>query len=488
MPFRSPTVSPLTAAILGAALLSQLPLRADGTDRLKTYAKGIFAERAELPKKESLRDYTEARKHYETVLAADPDAFAVADKTAQIQLEDKDLAAASGTLRHYARNHRDHLPSQLHYAAFLKRQAPRDAVARKVAIETLEVADEHFPHTSAVFSRLINLYEDTGQSEKSLALFKAQFDVPEAGPYHWMSLAPIARTLLPEDSPELPERLDLIAGKTVETGIALPRAARTVSDYYRSTDRLDQAITTLEAHLASSSHSLDLRTRLGLLLLAAKRDKDAEAQLLESLAIDPDQALAHRALSKYYEQGGMPDKSLHHRAEALKITGGHPTEFLDLANRFLEDNQPHPARLLLEKARFEHPEDPAIAARLAIATLRDGNTSGAARLFRQAEALAKDSADPAAKAVLDADFQLEFAASLREAGDLPAAESRLREAVRSTPADQSIKAARALRELARLWIDQDKNHSPAASLLKRAESLDPGNPETEILLERAEKK
>ena len=109
-------------------------------------------------------------------------------------------------------------------------------------------------------------------------------------------------------------------------------------------------------------------------------------------------------------------------------------------------------------------------------------------LFRQAEALAKESDDPTDKEYLDADFQLEFAGSLRAAGDIAAAESRLRAAIRGIPPEQPKKAARALRELARLWIEQDKNLAPAASLLKRAESLEPGNAETKELMEKAKGK
>ena len=45
-----------------------------------------------------------------------------------------------------------------------------------------------------------------------------------------------------------------------------------------------------------------------------------------------------------------------------------------------------------------------------------------------------------------------------------------------------------VRELARLWLDQNKNQSAAVSLLKRAESLDPGNEETKSLMERAKGK
>ena len=452
----------------------------DAVRNLSEYAKGVYAELE--------GDTKTARQHFEATLEADPDSFTVANKTAMTQLQLKDMAAASGTLRHFATTHPEDLGPQLHYADFLNQHATRDAIAQKVAIELLEGANTRFPHQHAIFSRLINLYENTGQTDKSLALFRAQFDAPEADAFHWMSLAPIAKTLLPGDAPELTERLDLIAAKTAETGIAIPQAARSISDYYRKSGRLEQAIAILEKHVRAVPNSLSLRIRLGLLLLAAKRDEDAERTLLEVLDIDSDQVLAHRALSRFYQDRNQIDEALYHRAEALKIAGGHPSEFLELASEYLDNGQPHPARLLLEKARFEHPDNPGIAARLAIATLRDGKTREANLLFRQAESLAKESIDPEAKRWLDADFQFEFANSLRDAGDLPAAEDRLRASVKSTPADKPLLKARALRELARSWLDQDKNQGPAVSLLRSAESLDPGNPDTAALLERARKK
>ncbi|NNC89972.1 MAG: hypothetical protein HKN82_16060 [Akkermansiaceae bacterium] len=470
---------PVLLAALAAVAAAPASL-ATPAENLATYAKGVFAELE--------GDLAGARGHFETALAAAPDSYQVARKTADSQLDDDDLAAASRTLRTFARTHPAHLPSHLNYADFLDLHARNDAVAMQVATELLEGANQRFAHTPSVYSRLINLHENAGRRERSLEIFRSQFEAPGAGPDHWMALAPIAKTLLPGDSEELATRLDTIAAKTVETGIAIPMAARAVADHYRKSDRLEKAIEVLEAHVAAAPGSLEMRTRLGLLQLYAKREGEGERTLLDTIAIDADQVLAHRSLAQFYARKDDLAKSLHHRAEILRIAGGDPHEFLDLANTYLENGEPHPARLLLEKARFEHPDDPAIAARLAVATLRDGDTTGAARLFRQAEALAKDSKDPEAARYLDADFQLEFAGSLREAGDLAAAEERLRLAARSVPDDEHAKAARTLRELARLWLDQDKNRGPATALLRRAESLDPGHPETEALLQRAKKK
>jgi predicted Zn-dependent protease len=452
----------------------------DGEKNLALYAKGIFAELE--------GDTKTARKHFEATLASDASSFTLARKASNFQLADDDLPSAAKTLRTYADSQPGHLQSHLYYADFLEQYASRDAIAQQAVTELLIGANERFPNEYGVYTRLINLHENLGENEKSRAVFNAQFEVEGAGPQHWMSLGPIARTLLPGDSPELKEKLDLIAAKTVETGVGIPMAARSASDYYRKTGRMEEAIAVLQKHLEIQPDSLALRTRLGLLQLYAKQVDEGLKTLQETLQIDPDQILAHRSLAHYHARNDQAEKALYHSAEVLRIAGGAPEDFLELADQYLELKKPHEARLLLEKARFDHPESPALAARLAIATLRDGDTTTAARLFRQAEALAKESDDPTDKEYLDADFQLEFAGSLRAAGDIAAAESRLRDAIRGIPPEQPKKAARALRELARLWIEQDKNLAPAASLLKRAESLEPGNAETKELLEKAKGK
>ena len=138
---------------------------------------------------------------------------------------------------------------------------------------------------------------------------------------------------------------------------------------------------------------------------------------------------------------------------------------------------------MLEKFRFDHPESPGIHARLAIATLRDGLTEEAARLFRQAETLAEESKEEGAQQYLDTDFQVEFAHALIEANDFQSAETRLRQAAQGLDLDaEPQKYARAVTALAKLWLDQGKNEAPAQALLQRAILLDPDNEEASSLL------
>ena len=246
---------------------------------------------------------------------------------------------------------------------------------------------------------------------------------------------------------------------------------------------MDRALAVLEEHLELSPSSHSIRTRLGLLQLSNKDEAAGEKTLLDVIAIDPDQSLAHSSLAKLYAQRDEPLLALGHRAEVLRIRSGSPDEGIQVANEYLDLDQPHEARLLLEKFRFDHPDSPGIHARLAIATLRDGLPQEAARLFRQAEALAEDSKEEDARKYLDVDFQVEFADILIEADDLAGAETRLRQAAQGLDLDaEPKKYARAVTALAKLWLDQGKNEAPAKALLQRAIMLDPENEEAASLL------
>lgn len=467
----------LTLRLFGGLCGLSSIAQADNSENLGRYAKGVFAELQ--------GNSRAARTHYEESLAADPDTFSLATKASRLQTRTQDPAAATATLRDYAQTHREHLPSQLYYASYLKRVAPNDQVAQKAAIETLELANENFPHLDVIYDPLILLYESAGQRADSLSLLEEQLKKPKDSPREWLALAPIIKTLYPKADPQYAEKLDLVYQNAAQGELHDPTSARSISEYFRAQGDLAGAIEILQKHLTLSPSSHSLRTRLGLLQLSNQEEEAGEQSLREVVTIDPDQALAHRSLAKLYTKREAPLKALHHRAEALRITGGHPDEGIALAEEYLALDQPHEARLLLEKFRFDHPESPAVHTRLAIATLRDGLTEQAALLFRQAETLAEESLEEDAKKYLDADFQIEFASSLITAGDLASAETRLRQAAQGLNLDtEPEKYARAVTALAKLWIDQGKNEAPAKALLQRAVALDPENQEAQELLER----
>lgn len=406
---------------------------------------------------------------FEKARSEDPLALPLVERGVAARMAAGDLAGASTLYRELAAKRPERLDVQLMYADFLRNSSPGDDFAARMAGETLEAALKRFPGDLSIQRRLFRLYEQREKREQSTAIYDALVASGRRDGATVRIAAEMARTLFPKDDAKARERIGALYREAVAATPQDGGLAREASDYFRNGGDLTTAVRMLEAHVAAVPSSLELRTRLGILLLAASRQEEGEKILLEVLAIDPRQALAHQSLAKLYRKQEKEDQARPHAAEALKIRGGDPSEFRELADEFLQAGLPREARLLLEKAVFYHPDDAELLARLAIASRRDPETrTKASRLFREAEQLSGDKG-PAA----EPEFLAESAESLLEGGQKPAAEDRLRRAIRAFPADRKKEAASALRRLAGLWNEEGKNAEAARSLLQRAQALDP---------------
>jgi len=404
----------------------------------------------------------------EKARAADPDSYALVSRVAEQKRGAGDLEGASTLYREFASGHPERLDAQLVYADFLRNASPDDDFAAKMARDTLEGALKRFPGDLSIRSRLFRIYEGLEQRDRSTAIFES-LAAPDASGHETMMALDMARTLFPKDDEASRSRVDELLKSACARTPANPTLARAASEHFRTTGRLPEAVEILTAHVAAAPSSLELRTRLGILQLAAEKPAEGEKTLLEVLAIDPRQALAHQTLAKLYRKQGRVPVALPHAAEALKIRGGDPSEFLELAEEFLAADLPREARLLLEKAVFFNQSDATLAVKLAVAAHRDPETRDrSSLLFRQAENLSgKDG--PAGDPV----FLQEFAEILLEDGQTSAAEERLRAAIRAFPAEKRKETAAALRRLAGIWQKEKRNAEAADSLLQRADSLDP---------------
>jgi tetratricopeptide (TPR) repeat protein len=442
-----------------ALVLLAASLTAGASPRLD-FARGVLAEQR--------GDGAAAAAAFEQAREADPGAFPLMLRVAGRRQAEGDLAGASTLYREFAAAYPERLEAQLSYVDFLRESSPDDDFAGKLALETLEKTRANFPGDLNIERRLFRIYESLEQRAKSLEVFEA---VASAEPGHDQAMAAVemARTLFPKDDADARARVDELFRKACGGDPADPVLARAASEHFRTTGRLPDAIDILAAHTAADPSSLSLRIRLGVLMLAAERTEEGEKVLLDVLAIDPRQALAHQSLAKLYRKLDRVAEARPHAAEVLKIRGGDPSEFVTLADEFLAADLPRDARLLLEKAVFFNPSDAALVVKLAVAARRDPESRAAAsRLFREAESMSgKDG--PAADPV----FLTEFAESLLEGGQSKAAEERLRLAIRAYPAEQKKEAAAALRRLAGIWTAEKRNTDAAESLIQRADALDP---------------
>lgn len=440
-------------------LLIPLPSLAEVDPRLE-FAKGLLDQ--------SRGKEEEAVARFEAARQVDPTAMPLVRRAAGRLMAEGSLAKAVSLYRELAAATPDNLSNQLAYADFLRSEGRGDGLAEKLAGETLEMALKRFPASTAILERLFRSAENRGDHERSRQLFDKLIAKPPLDPAAMLMAETWSNLLFAGNDASARERLDKLFQASTDAAPRHSALARAASDHFRKGDHMDVAIAILQKHAKAAPADLELRTRLGILQFAALQDQAGEATLKEVLAVDPRRAIAHDALAKFYRQHNQPEPAREHAAEVLRIRGGDPSSFVSLADEWLAADQPKPARILLEKAAYDHPADPTVAAKLAIATRRDPDTrTHASILFRQAESLIPTGAAP------DPAFLSESADCLIEEKRIPAAEDRLRKAIRAFPPDAKKETAATLRKLASLWESQNKNADAARALRQRADSLDP---------------
>lgn len=430
------------------------PLIAAENPRVE-YAMGVLQDRNGNPEA--------AAAHYEKARLLDPFALPLVENSVEIRLGEGDREGAVKLLRDLATARPDRVDVQLSYARLLEHQGRGDAVAQKLAIEVLEKVLVKQPGTLPVISRLIHLFRERGDKPRTLELMdQLPADDPEAAKMY----ASAAQAMFDGDDPVARGKVDARYRSALLAHPKDPALARAASDHFRASGRTDDAISILREHAEAAPWSLELRTRLGILLFSVKRDDEGEAVLKEVIEIRPRSEGALQALAKFHRLKGNEGQARFYAAELLKYRGGSPREFLLLADEFIAAGDPRAARLLLEKGVFGHPERVELAMKLAVATRLDPETkSKAGRLFREAEA-AMGPLKP------DADFLLQSADVLAEEGDRKGAEERLRTAIKSFPPEKKKETAAALRKLADLWDRESRNPDAAKALRQRADALD----------------
>lgn len=443
--------------VILAALLA-ISASASENPRL-AFAKGLLDEAA--------GKNAEAAEHFEAARLADPIAVPLVSRKADSLMAAGELAKTVTLYRELAAATPERLDTQLMYADFLRESGRGDGLAEKMAGEALEKALKKFPGDPSILDRLFRSSEGAGERERSIRLFESLIAKTPLSPQSMLLAETWSNVLFDSDDQSAQDRLDKLFLQSFNAAPDSPRLARAASEHFRKTGRLDQAITVLQKHTAAVPSNLELRTRLGILQFAANQNEEGQTTLKEVLAINERQSLAHESLAKFYRLQEKPDLARSHADAVLKIRSGDASEFMTLADEWLQADNPRAARILLEKAAYDYPQDPGIAAKLAIASRRDPETRDrSSRLFREAESLFPPDF------TVDPVFLTESANALIDEKRLPAAEDRLRKAIRQFPPEAKKETAAALRQLASLWESQNKNADAARSLRTRADSLD----------------
>lgn len=414
---------------------------------------------------EALRDHEDkATEYYEKAYQQDLSSLHLVRMMSKRLAQDGHRPAAIATWKNVLAARAENPSIWIEFGDFLGDIGAGDTLAEKKQLEAYVTAQTLAPGTYAPVQRLIVLARNQGDDTRARELLETlRADDPEAINYY------VATTKSLYDSRDqyAAKRIDATYRNALAAQPESTAIARAASDHFRNTSRLEDAIGILRAHTTAAPTSLDLKIRLGILLFSSGKDKEALSTLQAVLAIHPRKALAIESLAKYYRKQGMESDARTYTSALLKLRGGTTTDFTTLADEFLAADDPRSARLLLEKATFDHPEDTALLRKLAIATSRDPETKdNAARIFREADAIstAGDPTDPA--------FLLADANDLIARGETKAAEEKLRDAIRNFPKTAKKETAAALRALACIWIKDGKNLLAAKALISRAEGME----------------
>ncbi len=402
--------------------------------------------------------------YYEKAYTADPTAMPLVRMIANKRLEAGDRSAAFGIWQEAVDARPGEPMIQIEFGDFLGRIGKGDSIAERKQEEAYLKVLESMPGDFIPIERLIRFARDKGNDTRARELLEQlSRDTPESVRYYVAT----TKSLYDSKDKEAQARTGECFRDAMDSHPEWAATARAASDHFREAGDMKKAIDILRKHIAAVPSSLDLKIRLGILLISSKQDEEGVAILKEVLDVYPGKALAHESLAKYYRQQNMPKEARSHAAELLKLRGGTPDEFITLADEFIADGEFRPARLLLEKAVFGHPEDASLMMKLAIATSRDPETKDkAARLFREAESMLANPAD------MNPAFLLASAKELVAQGQTKAAEERLRNAIRTFPKDAKKETAAAMRALAALWISEGKNTPEANALISRADALE----------------
>jgi tetratricopeptide (TPR) repeat protein len=405
-----------------------------------------------------------ASKYFESAYEADPLAMPLVRRMVEIKMESEDKIGAIGIYEKVMAGRPDHVGVRIEYGDFLERIGRGDGLAdRKREAAYLEVL-EAMPGQVLPIERLIRFAREKGDDDRARELLeKLEMDSQQAVNYYIAT----TKSLYEAKDEDAQKRITDHFQKTMEDHPEWAGIARSASEYFLEAGNVKEAIRMLEIHTTAIPSSLDLRIRKGILHFVAKEDEAGVKALKEVLVIHPRKALAHESLAKFYRKKDQIDEALYHSAELLKIRGGAPEEFEQLAVELLAAGKNREARLLLEKAVFNHPDNARLMTQLAVAAVRDPESKDSAlRLFREAENMMSNPSQ------MDPNFLLEFSQELVVQGQIKAAEERLRSAIKTFPKTATKETAAALRALAGIWNAEGRNADAARALVSRAEALE----------------
>ncbi|MBC7980803.1 MAG: hypothetical protein H7Y36_09600, partial [Armatimonadetes bacterium] len=414
-------------------------------DSLLNFSYGVLEE--------SRGNTSKAENCFLLAYKENPTALPLVRKAAGIRLSDGDRQGAGEIYRDLTKARPDDYFIWIEYGDFLGNSGRGDSAADSIRETAYAKALELKPGDEIPIERMIRFSRELGDDEQARDLLeKLEVNSPSAVMYYVST----TKSLYDNRNKEAQARINKKFLEFMRQHPEWITVARAASEHFRQTNQTDLAIEVLRNHVLAQPSSLDMKIRLGILYFAAKRDVDGVQTLKEVLDIHPRKALAHESLAKYYRKQSLTHEAGLHAAELLKIRGGSPDDFLELAKELMQDRDYRGARVLLEKGVYMHEENLSLRMKLAVVSFRDPETkAGAGRLFREAEMMIPHGSE------IEPGFLLESARMLIDQGNTKDAEQQLKAAIRTFPKTSKTETAESMRLLAKIWIKEERNQDAA---------------------------
>lgn len=426
---------------------------------------------------EKKKDFDGALKEYREVLHLSPANVELAKRVAYLQATGGRLKEARAVLEKSLQDNPETAAVYLYFSEYLLIYHADSAADRKKAMLLTEEAVKKFPDEAATYDHLIRLYLSSRQTEKAKKTIDQVLKRDSSDPYFWLKIANIAQRVWPMNTSAglKPVLLNGIYQKVLDHSDGEAATQEAVAGFYHASHQAQKARELYEKIILEHPEKLAVRKKLASVYQVLGQQEKVIETLRSVIQIDPRDAQTNRLLAEVYRQREDPVNAAHYLQQALKISKGSESEYMDLAQLLLSARRPEEAVPVLERAAYYYPEEPFVAFLLAVSRSRAKQYEASLPAFEQAIRLAKE----ARPGLLNEQFYFQYGAAAERAGNLDQAAGMFRKSMellaKSGAPDEESKGftAQVYNYLGYMWLENDMHIDEAGELIKTAFNLAP---------------
>lgn len=426
---------------------------------------------------EGKKDLDGALKEYRQVLALMPGNVKLAQRVAYLLASRGRKEEARGVMEKTLELNPDDHRAYLNFSDYLLTYHAEARPDRERAVTLAEEALDKFPDVAAVYDRAIRLYLVGRQASKAKAAIDKALKRSSQDPQFWLKIATIAQRVWPLNTSEgqEPVLLNGIYQRVLDHASNQVSVQEAVAGFYHSSHQPEKARKLYEKIIADHPDQLNVRKKLASVYqVLGQQDKVVET-LRTVLQIDPRDVLTNKLLAEVYRERKDWDNAAHYLQQALKISKGSESEYLDLAQLLLSARRPEDGVPVLERATYYYPEDPRLTFLLAISRTGAKQYEASLGAFEKTVLLGKETQP----GLLNERFYFQYGAAAERAGNLDQAAGLFRKTMellaKSGGEDDETKAftAQVYNYLGYMWLENDLHVEEAGELIKTAFNLTP---------------